>query len=87
MTAAARKRANGQAAPGPSALAVFAARASARATLWQCGELGMHEAVDQLQHDAERDALVAEIGADEIQRLRPRPSPPCATIKWTVLSA
>jgi len=52
MTAAARKHA-GQAAPRPSALAVFVARAEARSLLWQCGELDLADALDGLQHAAE----------------------------------
>ncbi len=48
---------------------VFTARAEARALLWQAGEFDFHEAVDKLQHDAERDDLVAAIGQDEVQRI------------------
>jgi hypothetical protein len=48
---------------------VFTARAEARALLWQAGEFDLHEAVDKLQHDAERDGLVAAIGQDEVQRI------------------
>ena len=67
MTAAARKRT--EPAARPSALEVFIARAEARALLWQCGEMDMHEAVDALQSAAVRDGLVAELGQDEVQRL------------------
>jgi hypothetical protein len=66
MTAAA---ARAQPAARPSALAVFIARASARATLWQCGELTLHDAVDDLQAAAVRDGLVDHIGQDEVQRI------------------
>jgi hypothetical protein len=64
MTAAAARGAT-----GPSAVEVFVARAEARALLWQAGEFDLHEAVDKLQADAERDGLVAAIGQDEVQRL------------------
>ncbi len=50
-------------------LEVFTARAEARALLWQAGEFDLHEAVDKLQQDAERDGLVAAIGQDEVQRI------------------
>jgi hypothetical protein len=61
MTAAAAARV----VSGPSALDVFIARSEGRALLWQCGELSLHEAVDALQHAAERDGLVALIGQDK----------------------
>jgi hypothetical protein len=47
----------------------FAARAEARAYLWSVGELDFHEAVDELQADAERDGLVAEVGQDAMQAI------------------
>jgi hypothetical protein len=53
----------------PSTLAVFIARAEARALLWQAGEMDLHEAVDELQATAERDGLVAEIGQDAVQEI------------------
>jgi hypothetical protein len=68
MTAAARN----PAAPAVrvSALAVFVARAQARATLWrQAGEFDLHQAVDVLQIAAEESGLVAAIGQDEVQRI------------------
>ncbi len=68
MTAAARN----PAAPAVrvSALAVFVARAQARATLWrQAGEFDLHQAVDVLQRDAERDGLIDQVGQDEVQRI------------------
>jgi hypothetical protein len=64
MTAAARKP-----AVRLSALAVFIARAEARALLWKCGELTLHNAIDELWADAERDGLLAKFGPDEVQRL------------------
>ena len=67
MTPAARKRT--EPAARPSALEVFIARAEARALLWQCGEMDLHEAVDELQAAAVRDGLVTELGQDEVQRL------------------
>jgi hypothetical protein len=50
MTAAARLT---KPAPRLSARQVFIARAEARATLWQCGELDLADALDGLQHAAE----------------------------------
>jgi hypothetical protein len=48
---------------------VFRARAEARAVLWAVGELDLHEAVDKLLADAERDGLVAAIGEDAVQQI------------------
>ena len=53
----------------PAALAVLELRAWARAYLWSIGELTQREAVDALQHDAERDGLVEQIGQDGVQRI------------------
>jgi hypothetical protein len=53
----------------PNRLAIFIARAEARAMLWGAGEFDLHEAVDKLQADAERDGLVAEFGQDRVQQL------------------
>jgi hypothetical protein len=64
MIAAARKP-----AARLSAVAVFVARAEARALLWQAGEFDLHEAVDELQAAAERDGLVAELGQDRVQAI------------------
>src|SRR5262249_17572524 len=50
-------------------VAVFIARAEARALLYAASEFDPHEAVDKLQADAERDGLVAAIGQDEVQRI------------------
>jgi hypothetical protein len=51
-------------------VAVFRARAEARALLWRVGEFSsLHEAVDKLQADAVESGLVAEIGQDEVQRV------------------
>jgi hypothetical protein len=55
------------ASPRPSPLEVLIARAEARALLWQLGELGLHDAVDELQAAGERDGLVAELGQDLLQ--------------------
>ena len=35
--------------------------------LWAACEFDLHEAVEKLQHDAERDGLVADIGQDAVQ--------------------
>jgi hypothetical protein len=45
-------------------VAVFTARAEARALLWRVGELDLHEAIDKLQADAERNGLVRHLGQD-----------------------
>jgi len=50
-------------------LDVFELRAWARAYLWSIGELTRREAVDVLQHDAERDGLVEQIGQDGVQQI------------------
>jgi hypothetical protein len=59
-------------------LDVFIERAEARAYLWSIGELTLHEAVDVLQADAERDGLIERVGADTLQQIlsdafRPEP--------------
>jgi hypothetical protein len=53
-------------------LDAFAERAGARAYLWAVGEYDMPEAVDRLQHDAERDGLVARMGQDGVQAILAR---------------
>jgi hypothetical protein len=50
-------------------LAAFQLRAWARARLFGEGELGLHDAVDELQLGAVRDGLVAAIGQDAVQGL------------------
>jgi len=50
-------------------LDAFIERAEARAYLWSIGELTLHEAVDVLQADAERDGLIEQIGQDRIQKI------------------
>jgi hypothetical protein len=50
-------------------LDAFIERARARAHLWHAGEIGLHEAVDKLQHDAERTGLVDHFGQDRIQQI------------------
>jgi len=52
-----------------SRLAVFIARAEARAMLWQCGELDLDEAVDVLQAASEASGLIEEIGQDAVQAI------------------
>jgi hypothetical protein len=51
------------------ALKAFEQRCWARAHLWAAGEFDLHEAVDVLQRDAERDGLVEAIGQDAVQRI------------------
>ena len=48
------------------ALKAFELRAWARATLWAACEFDLHDAVDVLQHDAERDGLIETIGQDAV---------------------
>ncbi len=55
--------------PGADPLEAFEARADARAYLWSIGEYNLHEAVDQLQLDAEHTGLVAIIGQDAAQKI------------------
>jgi hypothetical protein len=50
-------------------LAVFKARAKARAILWAACEIDLHEAVDVLQADAVSTGLVAGRGQDAVQRI------------------
>ena len=50
-------------------LDAFIERAKGRAYLWSIGELTLHEAVDVLQADAERDGLIEQIGQDQIQKI------------------
>jgi hypothetical protein len=74
MTAAARKINQSdnitlKPAARPSTLEVFIARTEARALLWHCLEFNLHEAVDVLQHAAERDGLVTLLGQDRVQQI------------------
>jgi hypothetical protein len=48
---------------------VFRARCEARALLWRCNEFDLHEAIDKLWSDAERDGLIDTIGADAVQEI------------------
>jgi hypothetical protein len=50
-------------------LDVFIERVESRTYLWSIGELTLHEAVDVLQADAERDGLIEQIGQDQIQKI------------------
>jgi hypothetical protein len=52
-----------------SLLDAFIERTEARAYLWSIGELTLHEAVDVLQADANRDGLIKRVGQDEIQKI------------------
>jgi hypothetical protein len=53
----------------PPLLDAFIERADARALLWSIGEIELQEAVDKLQHDAERCGLVDMIGQDRVQQI------------------
>jgi hypothetical protein len=50
-------------------LIVLTLRAWARATLWQAGDLDLHEAADMLQAAAVHDGLVAKVGQDRVQEI------------------
>jgi hypothetical protein len=67
MTAAAR--AINTSAGAVNALDVLELRAWARAYLWHAGLYELAEAVDVLQHDAERDGLIVRIGQDAVQQI------------------
>jgi len=53
----------------PAPLDVLKLRAWARAYLYAIGELTLHEAVDVLQRDAQRDGLVKQIGQDGVHKI------------------
>ena len=53
--------------PQPPYCDVFRERCEARALLYAAGELTLHAAVDQLQHDAEHNGLPDSIGQDAVQ--------------------
>jgi hypothetical protein len=53
----------------PSPLAIFQLRAWARAYLWACCLLSLHEAVDELQSAAEQSELIEQIGVDRVQEI------------------
>jgi hypothetical protein len=50
-------------------LDAFTERANARAYLWSVGEYELHDAIDQLQGDANRDGIVHLIGTDAVQAI------------------
>jgi hypothetical protein len=50
-------------------LTVFELRAWARAELYAACVYDLHEAVDVLQADAERDGLIDQFGQDAVQRI------------------
>jgi hypothetical protein len=50
-------------------LETFKLRANVRGYLWAIGEYHLHEAVDVLQFDAERDGLVKELGQHAVQTI------------------
>jgi hypothetical protein len=47
----------------------FELRCWAWATLWQCAELDLHDAVDRLQELATTTGLVATLGQDHVQKI------------------
>jgi hypothetical protein len=66
MTARARRSEEGRCA---DPIEVFTARCEARAHLVAAGELELHEAVDGLQHAAERTGLLSALGQDAVQAM------------------
>jgi hypothetical protein len=66
MTARARRSEEGRCA---DPIEVFTARCEARAHLVAAGELELHEAVDGLQHAAERTGLLSALGQNRVQAL------------------
>lgn len=50
-------------------LEAFKARCEAWSLLSSIGDIGLHDAVDQLQHDAEHSGLVERVGQDHIQEI------------------
>jgi hypothetical protein len=55
--------------PQPSPRDVLELRAWARAYLYSIGEFSLHEAVDILQRDAQRDGVVRLIGQNAVQQI------------------
>jgi hypothetical protein len=52
-----------------SAEEIFRERCEARAILYEAAELGLHEAIDVLQDDAERTGFVDMFGQDTVQAM------------------
>ena len=65
------------ASAAPGSLEVFVARAEARALLYAVGELTLHEAVDELQPTAEREASSPSSARTKCSGSSPKPSPRC----------
>lgn len=65
MTAARKSAAQ----PSVDPVAVFIARAEAKALLVAIGEIDLHSAVDALQAAAVASGLVDQLGQDEVQRV------------------
>lgn len=61
----------------------FSARCEARAHLYGAGEIDLHEAVDVLQGDAERDGLVGSIGPDVVQAIIAEAFRPVRDREWS----
>jgi hypothetical protein len=53
----------------PTLRQVFQARAEARATLWEAGEISLYQAVDELRDAADENGLAAALGDDAIQEI------------------
>ena len=55
--------------PAPEPIEVFSAQCEARALLFANWQLSLHEAIDKLQSDAERNGLIKAIGQDTVQSI------------------
>jgi hypothetical protein len=57
----------------PPLVEIFEERCEARALLWANYYIELHDAVDELQHWAEKTGLVAAIGQDAVQAILSQP--------------
>ena len=73
--------------PHVDMLDAFTERAGARALLWAVGEFEMAEAVDPLQHDAERGGLVKRLGQNRVQAILARSFVNVAAIRRSEMEA
>jgi len=60
---------SGPQVPAPQPIKVFTARCEARASLFINGMMSLHEAVDKLQADAERNGFLDAIGQGAVQSI------------------
>jgi hypothetical protein len=76
-------RSNARAAVTVTQLNILRARCWARALLVAAGVFDLHDAVDELQLDAERDGLIDQFGQDLIQETLAEPFMGSMTGNWT----